>query len=69
MSNGKGSGGERLLSLQEVAGLLSVSKRHIQRLISGGMLPQPVKVGACSRMYLSDVEGFLEHLRKSQRGE
>lgn len=61
--------GERLVDLLQVAGILSVSKRSVQRLIASGALPQPVKVGHASRLYQSDVDRYLAQLREQYRRE
>jgi excisionase family DNA binding protein len=60
--------GERLLKLKEAADRLSVSVRTLWRRIAAGHLPQPVKVGDCSRMPESDVNAYIERLKK-ERGQ
>ena len=50
----------RMLTLDDVAALLSVSRRTIERLIAGGDLPKPVKIGASSRMPEDDVQRYIE---------
>ncbi len=51
-----------LLRVEQVALMLSVSKRTVWRLVSGGQLPQPVSIGRCKRWKQTDVEQFVEGL-------
>jgi len=57
---------DRLLTLGQVAEVLSGSVRTVWRLVARGELPAPVKVGRSARLCLSDVEAYLERL-KAQR--
>lgn len=57
---------DRLLTLREFSSLLSLSTRTIRRLIAKGELPQPVKVGGATRMYLSDADKFLHKLKEGR---
>ena len=47
---------DRLLTLGQVAEVLSGSVRTVWRLVARGELPAPVKVGRSARLCLSDVE-------------
>lgn len=58
---------ERLLPLAEVAVLMGVCRRTVYRLIAGGELPQPVKIGASSRLPESEVARYVEQ-QKAKRG-
>ncbi len=51
-----------LISLDEAAGMLSISRRTIYRLIAAGELPQPVKVGGSSRMARTDLDRYIDRL-------
>lgn len=53
---------ERLLTTREVAALLSVSKRTVQRLTAEGRLPPPVYVGQIPRWRASELSSFIESL-------
>ncbi|NRB76070.1 MAG: helix-turn-helix domain-containing protein [Verrucomicrobiales bacterium] len=54
----------RLLKLEEVAAMLGISLRTVNRLIAEKILPQPVTVGRrSSRMPTEDVERYLEQLK------
>lgn len=55
---------DRLLSLVDAAAHLGVSLRTLYRLIAGGELPQPVKVGSASRMPESDLVRYIESLKR-----
>lgn len=52
-----------LLRVEDVAGLLGVSKRTVWRLVSGRRLPQPVAIGRCKRWRQTDVERFVDELK------
>ncbi|MEQ9454559.1 MAG: helix-turn-helix domain-containing protein [Phycisphaeraceae bacterium] len=52
-----------LISLDKAAEILSISKRTLQRLISAGEFPSPVKIGAASRVLVADIERFIERQR------
>jgi excisionase family DNA binding protein len=55
--------GDRLVTIAETARYLSVSSRHVWRMISRHELPQPVKVGRSTRLCVSDVGGYVERLK------
>lgn len=57
---------DQLMSIRDVASRLRLSTRAVYRLIADGMLPKPVKIGGASRLYDSDVQTFLESLRKQR---
>ena len=50
----------QLISKKEAAALLSISTRTLDRLISSGDLPQPIKVGKSSRLRLVDITQFID---------
>jgi len=58
---------DKLIPLDAVAEMLSVTKRTVYRLMQRGDLPRAVKVGHGVRLYVSDVSSFFERL-KLQRG-
>jgi excisionase family DNA binding protein len=49
----------RLLSKKELARLLGVSFRSIDRHVAAGQLPRPIKVGALSRWRREDIDAWL----------
>lgn len=53
----------RLLTLENAARLLSISKRSLERLIAAGQFPAPLKLGRSSRIAVDDVDAYLERLR------
>jgi prophage regulatory protein len=57
---------DSLVDLRAVAGRVGVSTRAVYRLVASGELPPPVKVGRASRWFVSDVEGFMEKLRRAR---
>ena len=50
----------RLLSVESVAQLLSVSVRHVWRLADGGKMPRPIKLGASVRWDRKSIETWIE---------
>jgi predicted DNA-binding transcriptional regulator AlpA len=57
---------EHLISLPVAPSRLDVSLRSFYRLIAQGELPPPVKVGRSSKMFQSDLSGYVQKL-KAQR--
>ncbi|MFI4854951.1 MAG: helix-turn-helix transcriptional regulator [Phycisphaerales bacterium JB065] len=58
----------RMLTLDDVASFLAVSRRTVERLIAGGELPRPVKIGASSRMPEDDVQRYIERQLRKRGG-
>ncbi len=48
-----------LLSAQDLAGMMRVSTRTVWRLLSGGKLPQPIRIGGSVRWRRPDVEDWV----------
>jgi len=63
-----GSDDRLLLTLKQAALTLSISKRSLERLISSGTFPVPLKIGRSSRVSRDDIANYLEQLRR-QRGD
>ena len=57
-----------LFTLPRAAHKLSISKRTLERLISSGAFPPPVKIGRSSRVPRNDVANYLDQLCR-QRGD
>lgn len=55
-----------LVSLRLAAQRLDLSVRGVYRLVARGILPRPVKVGGATKLFVSDIESYLESL-KAQR--
>ncbi len=51
---------DRLLRTDEVAALLGVSRRLVQRLASSNQLP-PIRIGRAVRFRLRDVDRLMQH--------
>ena len=49
-----------LLTLKQVAELLSVSERHVHKLNSSGRLPRPVRLGRSVRWRRVELESWVE---------
>lgn len=57
-----------LLTLPSAAQRLSISKRTVERLISSGAFPPPVKIGRSSRVPCGDLSRYLDQLCR-ERGD
>jgi excisionase family DNA binding protein len=55
-----------LLNLREVAKTLGICVRSVRRAIDRGELPRPVRVGRVVRLFTSDVNTYLQRLRKQR---
>jgi excisionase family DNA binding protein len=51
----------QLIRVNEVARLLAISRRTLERLVSAGKLPRPIKIGGCSRFRHSDIIAYIEN--------
>jgi predicted DNA-binding transcriptional regulator AlpA len=50
---------ESTLSAREVAGQLKVSTKHLRTLVREGLVPQPVRFGACQRWPAAPFQAWL----------
>jgi excisionase family DNA binding protein len=50
------------LTIDQVAERLNLSKRTVNRLISDGVFPRPVKIGRLSRWVPEDIRNFLNKM-------
>lgn len=50
----------QLITAEELAKLMQVSERTLWRLLSGGKLPQPVRIGRNTRWRLAEVTEWIE---------
>jgi excisionase family DNA binding protein len=48
------------LDVTEVAQMLGISKRTVYRLLDGGEIPRPIKLGNATRWRRSDIVLFVE---------
>lgn len=49
----------QLISKKEVASLLAISQRTVDRLVSAGDIPRPLKVGGCTRFRRIEILNFI----------
>ena len=56
-------GVSRLLSVDDVAEVLRISKRTVWRLLSLGELPSPVSIGRSRRWLAADVDAYVSNLK------
>ena len=54
------SNNDRLITIPDAAGILRVSERTVYRLINGGRLRRPIKLGRASRLRESDVFALFD---------
>lgn len=60
---------ERLLSVKETAIRLGVARRTLEREVCRKKFPPPVKIGAKSLYFVSDVDRYLATLRTVRDGQ
>ena len=49
-----------LINAEELARMMDVSERTLWRLLSGGKVPQPVRIGRNTRWRLAEVMEWIE---------
>lgn len=49
-----------LINAEELGRMMGVSERTLWRLLSGGKLPQPVRIGRNTRWRLAEVTEWIE---------
>jgi len=60
-------GGERLLSVQEVAQILGICVRQVWRMVAEKKLPLPLQMGRkATRFLLSEITEYIEKLKKER---
>lgn len=57
---------ELLLTLEEAANRLAISKRTLEREIAAQRFPKPLKIGRSSRVPESDVQAYVAGLRRAR---
>ena len=50
----------KLINAEELARMMNISERTLWRLLSGGRLPQPVRIGRSTRWRLAEVAEWIE---------
>lgn len=56
-----------LLSVGEVAAMLSISTREVWRRADSGELPRPIRLGARTRRWLrEEIEAIIEHAKRQR---
>jgi predicted DNA-binding transcriptional regulator AlpA len=48
-----------LINAEELARIMDISERTLWRLLSGGKVPQPVRIGRNTRWRLAEVEEWI----------
>lgn len=49
-----------LISAEDLATILGTSKRTVWRLLSAGIIPQPVRLGKSTRWRLDDIHRWID---------
>lgn len=57
---------EQLMTVDEAAATLAVSRRTLYRLIAAGDFPAPLRVGGARRVAASDLVEFLDRLKQGR---
>lgn len=57
---------DRLLAVKKVAEIVDVSERQIWRLAAAHLFPQPVRVGHSARWLWSDIQTYLDELKRGR---
>ena len=60
---------EKLLSVKKVAAIVDLSVRQIWRLAAGKQFPQPVRIGHSARWLWSDIQTYLDELKRRGRDD
>ena len=55
-----------LVSVEEAAHMMGISKRSLLRLIAGGKFPRPLPIGNRSLIAVEDVHAFIEKLKQER---
>ena len=55
-----GCGDPKLLNVTALAALLSVSVRQAHRMNKTGLIPAPLKIGACVRWHPDEIDRWLQ---------
>lgn len=50
----------KLINAEELAKLMDVSERTLWRLLSGGKVPKPVRIGRSTRWRLAEVTEWID---------
>jgi len=50
----------QMITVEELARTLGMSKRTVWRLLSYGQIPQPIRVGGCTRWRLDEVQRWID---------
>lgn len=60
METGNTTNGSPLITVKQVAALLSVSERHIHRMRDLGRIPPPIRVGRLLRWDRSKLDAWID---------
>lgn len=58
-----------LVGLDQVAQILDISQREVQRRIAAKELPEPVKIGRLSKLPVAEVLDYIERLKNKRNGK
>lgn len=52
-----------LITMEQAAQRLAISRRTLERLIAAGEFPSPLKLGRASRLAVEDIDAYCAQLR------
>ncbi len=55
---------DQLLTLEQAAAILAISRRTLYRMIAAGEFPAPLRVGGARRVAASDLTAYLTRLKQ-----
>lgn len=58
-----------LITLQQAAARMAISRRTLERLIAAGEFPAPLKLGRSSRVAVEDIETYCSQLRTQRTNQ
>ena len=62
--SGESATDDRLLSVKKVAEVFDLSVRQIWRLVAAQQFPQPLRIGHAARWRWSDLQSYLDELKR-----
>ena len=57
-----------LITLEQAAQRLAISRRTLERLMASGQFPAPLKLGRSARVEVADVDAYCAQLRARRIG-
>ena len=58
---------DKLMRIPAAAEVLDISVRQLWRLITMNELPRPVKIGRSSKLFVSDIDTYMDRLKAKRK--